>query len=98
MATVEIRITVQVAFADPDLQWVTSAEVPQGSTLADVVAASGLQARFPSYDFQSMPKGVWGLPRPDDHVALDGDRVEIYRPLVTDAKQARRKRAQKTVE
>ena len=66
--------------------------VPAGATVADALRASALASRHPGLDPMTMPLGVWGKPcRPDD-VLRERDRVEVYRPLQVDPKEARRRR------
>jgi putative ubiquitin-RnfH superfamily antitoxin RatB of RatAB toxin-antitoxin module len=59
--------------------------LPEGSALADALRASGQPVGEAAV-------GVWGAVQPHDHVLADGDRVEVYRPLVVDPKVARRER------
>ena len=63
-----------------------------GSTLADAVRASGLAQRHPTHDLARAPLGVWGALRAPNDVLREGDRVELYRPLGVDPKEARRRR------
>lgn len=86
---------VSVAFATPDRQEVLELDVPEGSTIDEAVALSGIQSRFPDIDLAPLAKGVWYEKKPGDTVLKDGDRVEVYRPLIIDAKESRRLRAQK---
>jgi putative ubiquitin-RnfH superfamily antitoxin RatB of RatAB toxin-antitoxin module len=64
--------------------------LPAGSTVAQAVAASGLTQRHPQA--AQLPAGVWGRKAEPDAVLRDQDRVEIYRPLQCDPKEARRLR------
>lgn len=66
--------------------------VDEGATVADAISASGLQARHPTFDLLTLPRGVWGTIRGLDHSLSERDRVEIYRPLQVDPKEARRLR------
>lgn len=86
-------LTVEVCFALPARQEVVSVTLPVGATLADAVNASGLQALFPEEDFETLKKGIWGEVKDASQQLRQGDRVEIYRPLVFDPKEARRRRA-----
>ena len=70
-----------------------SVEAPEGASLLDVVRLSGIGRLFPGHDLESMAKGVWNETREDSYKVKAGDRVEIYRPLLTDPKEARRQRA-----
>jgi putative ubiquitin-RnfH superfamily antitoxin RatB of RatAB toxin-antitoxin module len=72
----------------------TPLALPPGATLADAVLASGVAERH-GLDVATLVTGVWGRVQPPTHILRDGDRVEIYRPLVVDPKTARRLRFQK---
>ncbi|MBA3589392.1 RnfH family protein [Methylibium sp.] len=70
-------------------------ELPQCSTVADALQASGLLQRHPGIDLALQRMGVWGRAcRPDD-VLREGDRLELYRALEVDPKEARRLRQQR---
>lgn len=87
------EIAVEVAYALPDRQFVLPVTVPTGATLADAIDASGILARCPDIDLQKNRVGVFGKLAKLDRVLADGDRVEIYRPLVGDPKEIRRQLA-----
>lgn len=87
------KIAVEVAYALPDRQFVLPVTVPTGATLADAIDASGILARCPDIDLQKNRVGVFGKLAKLDRVLADGDRVEIYRPLVGDPKEIRRQLA-----
>ena len=93
--TDQAPVRVEVAFAAPDRQVVVSLSLPAGASIRDAVEASGLLQAFPEHDLPALEKGVWGEKKPDDSELRDGDRVEIYRPLRIDAREARRRRAQR---
>jgi len=80
------KIAVEVALARPGLQTLRRLELPEGSTVADALAASGLDAAPGRV-------GIYGTVVPAGTVLRDGDRVEIYRPLLADPKETRRLRA-----
>jgi uncharacterized protein len=63
-----------------------------GSTVADALQASGLLSRYPGEALAGAPLGVWGVRCEPGQVLRDRDRVEVYRPLQIDPKEARRKR------
>lgn len=86
-------LRVEVAVAWPELQVIVPLELPVGSTLADAIDRSGLHQRFPSLEIDSDRVGVFAEKRALGDVLADGDRVEIYRPLKIDPKEARRKAA-----
>lgn len=66
--------------------------LPVGATVADALRASGLEARYPGVAWAELPVGVWSRPCARASALRDGDRVEVYRPLVVDPKEARRLR------
>jgi putative ubiquitin-RnfH superfamily antitoxin RatB of RatAB toxin-antitoxin module len=84
---------VEVAYARPDVQVVLAVEVPEGASAETAIRASGLLARFPDIDLARNPVGIFGKPCPPTHLLRPGDRVEIYRPLLADPREARRSRA-----
>ena len=68
-------------------------DLPEGSTVADAVARA--QARLPESNLSRMRTGIWSRPCPPETRLREGDRVELYRPLVADAKQMRRARVRR---
>jgi uncharacterized protein len=91
----EGTIAVEVAYAKPEEQVVITINVPQGSTIEQVVGLSGLLSRFPEISISGLKLGIFGSVCKPEQVVKQGDRVEIYRPLTHDPKEARRKRALK---
>ncbi len=88
-------LSVEVACALPEQQRVAALTVPVGCTAREAVRLAGLVQAFPSLDLDSLVLGLFGQRIEDDHVLADGDRVELYRPLLLDPKEARRQRAAK---
>ena len=84
---------IEVVYATPAHQAVKSVRLPAGSRVAAAITASGLLAEFPEIDLGVNRVGVYAEPVELDTVLEDGDRVEIYRPLLADPKEARRRRA-----
>ena len=84
------ELQVEVAYALPEKQSLLVVTVAAGTTAREVVLRSGLEKEFPELDLQRCPLGVFGKVVPDAHVLAAGDRVEIYRPLVKDPREARR--------
>ena len=68
-------------------------EVEAGATVADVIVRSRIAAEFPGFDIDALETGVWGRIVTRDQPVRDGDRVELYRPLQLDPREARRKQA-----
>lgn len=96
MANAEV-VSIELAYALPEQQILLSLQLPAGSTLQDAVLASGLAARFPEISNAGARFGVFGKIEKDPaaRVLQSGDRVEIYRPLLIDPKEARKARAAK---
>jgi putative ubiquitin-RnfH superfamily antitoxin RatB of RatAB toxin-antitoxin module len=84
---------VEFVYALPAAQEVLELELPEGVTIRRALELSGLLGRHPDIDGNKLALGVYGRPAAGDLILKDGDRVEIYRPLVADPKQARRRRA-----
>ena len=87
------KIGIEVAFATKQKQQVIRLEVPLGTTISDAVSLSGIASQFPDHDLSVFSMGVWNELKTKNYVVQPGDRVEIYRPLITSAKDARRRRA-----
>ncbi len=87
------RIKVEVAYARTEEQACVMLELPAGLSLRDAIRESGLLQRFPEIDLAVNKVGVYGRLCNLDDAIRDGDRVEIYRPLTADPKEARRRRA-----
>lgn len=85
---------VTVVYCRPDLQWQREVVLHPGATLAEAVAASGLRDAFRELAEGPLDHGVFGRPCRADRTLAEGDRVEVYRPLQVDPKEARRARAQ----
>ncbi len=85
-------IRVEVACAEPGRAFLRAVTLPAGATVADAVAASGLVAAWPGVTVADDRLGVFGRRVASRQVLRDGDRVEVYRPLVLDPKEARRRR------
>ncbi|KNZ31441.1 MAG: hypothetical protein AD742_15575 [Methylibium sp. NZG] len=69
--------------------------LPGGATVLQALTESGLLRRYPHIDLGTAKVGVWGSLQPLDHRLRDQDRVEVYRPLQVDPKEARRLRYRK---
>jgi len=84
---------VEVVYALPLEQDVTSLDVSAGATVRQAVVGSGMLVRHPDIDLRVARVGIWGRLTTLDSVLREGDRVEIYRPLQIDPKEVRRRRA-----
>lgn len=87
------EIDVEVVYALPQRQWVLKLRVAEGATVAQAIDQSGIAWRVPQVQLEGASFGVFGELRAADAVLRDGDRVEIYRPLLADPKDVRRERA-----
>jgi len=88
-------VTVEVAYAEPARQFLETLTVPAGTTAGEAVDRSGLERAFPALDLSGAPIGILGTPVARDHVLGEGDRVEVYRPLEMDPREARRQLAER---
>ena len=88
-------IEVEVAYATPEQQVILALKMPEGTTVEQAIHASGLLSRFPEIDGTDLKAGIFGVVCKLDQPVKQADRVEIYRPLIHDPKEARRQRAAK---
>jgi hypothetical protein len=88
-------IRVQICYAKPDLQILRDVTVPHGATLEDAIRLSDVLHVMPEINLEHCRVGIYGKLKPLDTILRDRDRIEIYRPLVADPKESRRKRAEK---
>lgn len=88
-----MKVLVQVVYALPGAQEVVEVELEEGAPVQDALIASGIPARHPEIDLKTQRIGVWGRPVTLATGVRERDRVEIYRALSADPKQARRRRA-----
>ena len=95
-------IDVEVAYATPDKQVILPLRVPRGTTALDAARQSGIDKEFEGLELEGASMGIFsvkldgnGRPWPHEYQLQPRDRVEIYRPLTIDPKQARLARAAK---
>jgi putative ubiquitin-RnfH superfamily antitoxin RatB of RatAB toxin-antitoxin module len=91
-------ILVEVAYAKPDKQVILPLQVKPGTQLIEAVKLSGILEQFPEIDLEKSKLGIFSKVCKPDTVLREKDRVEIYRPLIADPKESRRKRADKKAE
>lgn len=91
----EQGITVEVAYALPEKQKIIRLTVPAGTTVLEAAHLSGITEHFPGLDIDASNLGVFGksVPKPAERELAEGERVEIYRPLIADPKEIRKRRA-----
>lgn len=90
------QIQVEVAYAREKAQALLAVRGPSSLTVIDAIQRSGILDRFPEIDLAVNKVGVFGKVTPLDQGLQEGDRVEIYAPLIADPKQARKERAAET--
>jgi putative ubiquitin-RnfH superfamily antitoxin RatB of RatAB toxin-antitoxin module len=86
-------LRVEVVYALPGAEDAVSLEVAPGATLRDAIHASGIITRHPEIDLDRHNIGVHGKVKAAEAAAAQGDRIEIYRALLVEPKEARRRRA-----
>lgn len=86
-------IEVEVAYATPEMQEIVIVSLAAGASVVEAINASGLRQKFPELGLGELTVGLFAKPCQLDQVLAPGDRVEIYRPLLNDPKDARRQRA-----
>jgi putative ubiquitin-RnfH superfamily antitoxin RatB of RatAB toxin-antitoxin module len=90
----ENKIKIEVVYALPHEQVLLKLDVPPQTTIAEAIKLSGLQEKYPEIDLEKGKFGLYGKLSKTDVVLREQDRVEIYRPLLADPKEVRRKRAE----
>jgi len=101
MTNNQSEITVEVAFALPDKQVLKTLSVAVGTTALEAVKQSGVLEMFPEIDIENTKMGIFsqvlgtkGLDEPECYQLKPKDRVELYRSLIADPKEVRRRRAE----
>ena len=89
------NIVVEVAYALPEKQYLRRVTLEEGATVEQAIHASGLLALRTDIDLAKNKVGIYSRPVKLTDLLSDGDRVEIYRPLIADPKELRRQRAEK---
>jgi putative ubiquitin-RnfH superfamily antitoxin RatB of RatAB toxin-antitoxin module len=87
-------IDVEVAYALPEKQVIRAVNVDAGTTIGSAIVQSGIMMDFPDLELEDAKVGIFAKAAVMTTVLSDGDRVEIYRPLIADPKEVRRKRAE----
>ena len=86
-------ITVEVVYAGGEHQHLRRIDVAEGCTAFDAIEASGIAESIPAGAIHPDRLGIFSRRVPANYIVQQGDRIEIYRPLVLDPMEARRKRA-----
>ncbi|CAG9424621.1 TPA: RnfH family protein [Providencia alcalifaciens] len=91
-------INIEVTYALPEKQFLLSVKVAEGTTIEEAIIASGILTLRSDIDLKKNKVGIYSRPAKLGDVVQEGDRIEIYRPLIADPKELRRKRAEKSKE
>ena len=91
-------IKVEVAYALPDKQAIVAVDVSPGTTALEAARLSGITDKFEGIDLENAKLGIFGAVVAPGQVLAEGDRVEIYRPLIADPKEVRKARAARAKE
>ena len=88
-------VHVELCYAAPLREYFRELAVTSGTTIAQAIEQSGILQDIPGIDLSTQPVGIFGKKRPLDTVLRERDRIEIYRPLIADPKDSRRRRSEK---
>ena len=88
-------VNVEVVYAKPEQQVIVTLAMEEGATVEAAIKASGLLELFPEIALSELKAGIFGVACKLDQPIREADRIEIYRPLIHDPKEARRQRALK---
>ncbi|MFW8589906.1 RnfH family protein [Glaciecola sp. 2405UD65-10] len=91
-------ISIEITYALPEKQSLINLSVPTNCSVKDAIEQSGILALHPEIDLSENKVGIWYKATKLDTPLNDGDRIEIYRPLIADPKEVRKKRAAKAVD
>ncbi|MCC3702074.1 RnfH family protein [Rouxiella badensis] len=89
-------VSVEVVYALPERQYLKTVRIAEGSSVEQAIIASGLLEQRREIDLKNNKVGIYSRPVKLSDVVNDGDRVEIYRPLIADPKELRRIRAERS--
>jgi putative ubiquitin-RnfH superfamily antitoxin RatB of RatAB toxin-antitoxin module len=89
-----IQVEVAYALSSEQDQVIISVEVPEGANLGYAILQSRIKERFPDIEIQTVKVGIFGRLSKLETIISSGDRIEIYRPLLAEPRDIRRKRAE----
>ncbi|NMM39250.1 MAG: RnfH family protein [Glaciimonas sp.] len=92
------NVQVQVCYAESEIQLLRDVSVPQGTNLQAAIMQSGILRDMPEIDLLACRVGIYAKLKTLETILRNGDRVEIYRPLIADPKESRRRRADRKLE
>lgn len=86
-------VKVEVVYALPDQQHIVKLQLPKGSNIEQAIEKSGLLQQHPQINLKHNQVGIFNEVKPLEQILRNGDRVEIYRPLIANPKELRRAKA-----
>ena len=89
------KVTIEVVYGVPHKQKILTLILAEGSTVEQAILASGVIDLFPEIDLKVNKVGIWNKAVKLSQVLNDLDRIEVYRPLIADPKDVRKRRAEK---
>ncbi|WP_286265914.1 RnfH family protein [Thalassotalea atypica] len=92
------QIHIELVYGLPHKQELMSLSVDDGFTIEQAIKVSGMLELFPEIDLESNKVGIWNRAAKLSDILRDMDRIEIYRPLIADPKEVRKRRAEKAKE
>lgn len=92
------NIQIEVVYGTPEQQLILVIDVPAETCVEDAIKASDIIQHFPEIDLAVNKVGIWNRTCKLTDTLKNGDRIEIYRPLIADPKEVRRQRAQRAKE
>jgi putative ubiquitin-RnfH superfamily antitoxin RatB of RatAB toxin-antitoxin module len=92
---INTQIEIQVCYATDTLQFLRALRLEAGATIQQALDVSGLALEVPGIDLATMAVGIYGKKKTLDTLLREHDRVEVYRPLIADPKNARRRKVRK---
>ena len=92
-------VNIEVAYATPEKQLIIALAVLKGTSMYEAVLQSNIEKKFNDLDLAQSQMGIFGKLEslPKQKIVEEGDRIEIYRPLKIDPKEARKERAKKSL-
>ncbi|WP_063653457.1 RnfH family protein [Candidatus Arsenophonus triatominarum] len=90
-----VEINIEVVYALPDRQFLLHVKLAEGASVEEAIMQSGILSLRDDIELSKNKVGIYSRPAKLSDILSDGDRVEIYRPLLADPKEIRRKRAEK---
>jgi len=88
-------LEISVCYASDKFEWLHPMQVEVGTTIGQAIERSGVLEAFPDINLATQPVGIYAKKKALDTALRERDRIEIYRPLVADPKESRRRRAAK---